>query len=125
MQSLWSVRNSSPATIGSANESVPVELCQGELGREIRCLPRTAVVYVQGEAEQRQVFGSHQTPPDFRQQRAARHRLSTHRRTLQKILDARPELDWIAPSGLRPLATLQVKNFRGFGALGADDKGTL
>lgn len=43
----------------------------------------------------------------------------------KKILDARPELDWVAPSGLRPLATLQVKNFRGFGGLGTDDKGTL
>jgi DNA sulfur modification protein DndD len=43
----------------------------------------------------------------------------------KRILDARPELDWIAPSGLRPLATLQVKNFRGFGAFGPEDKGTL
>ena len=42
----------------------------------------------------------------------------------KRILDARPELDWVAPSGLRPLATLQVKNFRGFGAFGANDKGT-
>jgi DNA sulfur modification protein DndD len=43
----------------------------------------------------------------------------------KRILDARPELDWVAPSGLRPLATLQVKNFRGFGALGPEDKGAL
>lgn len=42
----------------------------------------------------------------------------------KRILDARPELDWVAPSGLSPLATLQVKNFRGFGAFGANDKGT-
>lgn len=43
----------------------------------------------------------------------------------KRILDARPELDWVAPSGLSPLAYLQVKNFRGFGELGSDDKGTL
>lgn len=43
----------------------------------------------------------------------------------KKILDARAELDWVTPSGLRPIATLQVKNFRGFGALGVEDKGTL
>ncbi|MFL6675779.1 MAG: hypothetical protein ACJ8LG_21105 [Massilia sp.] len=43
----------------------------------------------------------------------------------KRILDARPELGWVAPSGLRPLATLQVKNFRGFGAFGPEDKGTL
>lgn len=43
----------------------------------------------------------------------------------KKILDARPELGWVAPSGLRPLATLQAKNFRGFGAFGPEDKGTL
>jgi len=42
----------------------------------------------------------------------------------KRILDARPELGWVAPSGLRPLATLQVKNFRGFGAFGPEDKGT-
>lgn len=40
------------------------------------------------------------------------------------MLDARPELDWVAPSGLGPLAYLQVKNFRGFGELGAEDRGT-
>lgn len=43
----------------------------------------------------------------------------------KKVLDARPELDWVAPSGLSPLAYLQVKNFRGFGELGSDDKGSL
>lgn len=43
----------------------------------------------------------------------------------KRILDARPELGWVAPSGLRPLATLQVRNFRGFGAFGPEDKGTL
>lgn len=43
----------------------------------------------------------------------------------KKILDARPELDWVAPSGLSPLAYLQVKNFRGFGELGSDDDGTF
>ncbi|WP_426171939.1 ATP-binding protein [Pseudoduganella sp. R-34] len=43
----------------------------------------------------------------------------------KRILNARPELDWVAPAGLRPLATLQVKNFRGFGTFGPDDKGSL
>jgi DNA sulfur modification protein DndD len=43
----------------------------------------------------------------------------------KRILDAKPELDWVAPSGLSPLANLQVKNFRGFGNLGSEDKGTL
>lgn len=42
----------------------------------------------------------------------------------KKVLDAKPELDWVAPSGLSPLAYLQVKNFRGFGELSAEDKGT-
>lgn len=42
----------------------------------------------------------------------------------KKVLDARPELDWVAPSGLSRLAYLQVKNFRGFGELGPDDKGS-
>ncbi|WP_409265252.1 AAA family ATPase [Pseudomonas sp. KCJK8521] len=42
----------------------------------------------------------------------------------KKVLDNRPELDWVAPSGLSPLAYLQVKNFRGFGEFGADDRGT-
>lgn len=46
-------------------------------------------------------------------------------RRIKTILDAKPELDWVAPSGLTPLASLQVKNFRGFGDLGHDDKGTL
>lgn len=43
----------------------------------------------------------------------------------KKLLDAKPELDWVAPSGLNPLDYLQIKNFRGFGELGPDDKGTL
>jgi DNA sulfur modification protein DndD len=43
----------------------------------------------------------------------------------KRILDARPELNWVAPSGLSPLTYLQAKNFRGFGDLGPDDKGTL
>ncbi|PJY96156.1 ATP-binding protein [Pseudomonas donghuensis] len=42
----------------------------------------------------------------------------------KKVLDAKPELDWVAPSGLSPLAYLQVKNFRGFGELSTEDKGT-
>lgn len=42
----------------------------------------------------------------------------------KKVLDAKPELDWVAPSGLSPLAYLQVKNFRGFGELSVEDKGT-
>lgn len=42
----------------------------------------------------------------------------------KRVLDARPELDWIEPSGLSKLAVLQVKNFRGFGELSSDDKGT-
>lgn len=42
----------------------------------------------------------------------------------KRVLDAKPELDWVAPSGLHPLAYLQVKNFRGFGELSAEDKGT-
>lgn len=43
----------------------------------------------------------------------------------KRILDAKPELNWVAPSGLSPLAHLQAKNFRGFGDLSTDDKGTL
>lgn len=46
-------------------------------------------------------------------------------RRIKTVLDAKPELDWVAPSGLTPLASLQAKNFRGFGDLGRDDKGTL
>lgn len=42
----------------------------------------------------------------------------------KKVLDSKPELDWVAPSGLSPLAYLQVKNFRGFGELASDDKGS-
>ncbi|MGP9643586.1 MULTISPECIES: AAA family ATPase [unclassified Halomonas] len=42
----------------------------------------------------------------------------------KRVLDAKPELDWVAPSGLSPLAHLQVKNFRGFGELASEDKGS-
>ncbi|QKJ37653.1 ATP-binding protein [Pseudomonas sp. MPDS] len=42
----------------------------------------------------------------------------------KKVLDNRPELDAIAPSALSPIDYLRVKNFRGFGEFGADDKGT-
>lgn len=38
-------------------------------------------------------------------------------------LESRPELNWVEPAGLSPLLDLQVKNFRGFGELSADDKG--
>lgn len=40
-------------------------------------------------------------------------------------LELRPELDWVSPSGLSPLLELQVKNFRGFGELSAEDRGSL
>jgi len=43
----------------------------------------------------------------------------------KSVLDDKPELDWIAPSGLSPIAYLQVKNFRGFGELSVEDKGTF
>lgn len=43
----------------------------------------------------------------------------------KKVLDAKPELNWVAPSGLSSLAFLQVKNFRGFGELSAEDRGCL
>lgn len=43
----------------------------------------------------------------------------------KKVLDKRPELDRIPPSGLGALDHLRVKNFRGFGEFGADDKGTF
>lgn len=42
----------------------------------------------------------------------------------KKVLDAKPELDWVAPSGLSPLSYLQLKNFKGFGELASDDKGS-
>lgn len=42
----------------------------------------------------------------------------------KKVLDNRPELDAVAPSALSPIDYLRVKNFRGFGEFGADDKGT-
>lgn len=43
----------------------------------------------------------------------------------KRVLDTKSELDWVAPSGLKPLAFLQVKNFRGFGELSSDDKGSF
>ena len=43
----------------------------------------------------------------------------------KKVLDNRPELDRIPPSGLGALNYLRVKNFRGFGEFGPDDKGTF
>lgn len=43
----------------------------------------------------------------------------------KKVLDKRPELDRIPPSGLGALDHLRVRNFRGFGEFGADDKGTF
>ncbi|QXI20194.1 MULTISPECIES: AAA family ATPase [Pseudomonas] len=43
----------------------------------------------------------------------------------KKVLDKKPELDRIPPSGLGALDYLRVKNFRGFGEYGADDKGTF
>ena len=43
----------------------------------------------------------------------------------KKVLDNRPELDRIPPSGLSALDYLRLKNFRGFGEFGPDDKGTL
>jgi DNA sulfur modification protein DndD len=60
---------------------------------------------------------------------ASEHLLSTDyqklARRIKTILDSKPELDWVTPSGLTPLASLQVKNFRGFGDFGQDDKGTF
>ncbi|MDF9756908.1 AAA family ATPase [Pseudomonas hunanensis] len=43
----------------------------------------------------------------------------------KKVLDKRPELDRTPPSGLGALDYLRVRNFRGFGEFGADDKGTF
>ena len=43
----------------------------------------------------------------------------------KKVLDKKPELDRIPPSSLGALDYLRVKNFRGFGEFGADDKGTF
>ena len=43
----------------------------------------------------------------------------------KKVLDSKPELDRIPPSGLGTLDYLRVKNFRGFGEFGADDTGTF
>jgi DNA sulfur modification protein DndD len=44
---------------------------------------------------------------------------------LHRILTTKPELDWVAPSGLNQLKILQVKNFRGFGEITSDDKGSV
>jgi len=43
----------------------------------------------------------------------------------KKVLDSKPELDRIPPSGLGTLGSLRVKNFRGFGEIGPDDLGTF
>lgn len=43
----------------------------------------------------------------------------------KKVLDNKPELDRIPPSGLGALDYLRVKNFRGFGEFGPDDKGSF
>ncbi|CAB3670078.1 AAA family ATPase [Achromobacter aegrifaciens] len=43
----------------------------------------------------------------------------------KKVLDSRPELDRIPPSGLGTLDYLRVKSFRGFGEIGPDDTGTF
>lgn len=43
----------------------------------------------------------------------------------KKVLDSKPELDRIPPSGLGTLGVLRVKNFRGFGEIGPDDMGTF
>lgn len=43
----------------------------------------------------------------------------------KKVLDNKPELDRIPPTGLGVLDHLRVKNFRGFGEFGADDQGTF
>ncbi|WP_210132515.1 AAA family ATPase [Stenotrophomonas rhizophila] len=43
----------------------------------------------------------------------------------KKVLDRKPELDRLSPSGLATLDHLRVKNFRGFGHLGSDDMGSF
>jgi DNA sulfur modification protein DndD len=43
----------------------------------------------------------------------------------KKVLDSKPELDRIPPSGLSTLGFLRVKNFRGFGEGGPDDMGAF
>lgn len=43
----------------------------------------------------------------------------------KRVLDRRPELDRVPPSGLETLDYLRVKNFRGFGEFGSDDSGTF
>jgi DNA sulfur modification protein DndD len=43
----------------------------------------------------------------------------------KRVLDSKPELDRIPPSGLGTLDYLRVKNFRGFGEFGPDDTGTF
>ncbi|OLO07404.1 hypothetical protein BTW08_11520 [Salinicola sp. MH3R3-1] len=44
---------------------------------------------------------------------------------VKRVLDKKPELNWVAPSGLNAFSTLQVKNFRGFGELNGGDEGTF
>lgn len=41
-----------------------------------------------------------------------------------RVLNAKPELEWLAPEGLTRLRELRASNFRGFGQLGPDDRGT-
>lgn len=43
----------------------------------------------------------------------------------KKVLDNKPELDRIPPSGLGTLDSLRVKNLRGFGELSPDDEGSF
>lgn len=43
----------------------------------------------------------------------------------KKVLDRKPELDRMPPAGLGALDYLSVKNFRGFGEFGPDDKGSF
>lgn len=43
----------------------------------------------------------------------------------KKVLDNKPELNRIPPSGLGALDYLRVKNFRGFGEFGPDDNGSF
>lgn len=52
-------------------------------------------------------------------------RIARNAARFKKVLDGRAELDWVAPSGLSALAEMNVKNFRGFGELSADDRGTF
>lgn len=45
-------------------------------------------------------------------------------RRIKIELNKKPELDWITPTGLKPVKQLRVKNFRGFGAMSEEDAGT-